>query len=99
MKVGVVTFHSANNYGATLQTWALQKVLKDYGVDAGVIHYHPDIIDKLYDPMGDTQGLKRQIKKFQLSLRAPLSLERYNRFQSFLKQHFNLIGDFRTYEE
>ncbi len=38
MKVGVVTFHSANNYGATLQTWALQKVLKDYGVDAGVIN-------------------------------------------------------------
>lgn len=99
MKVGVITFHSANNYGATLQTWALQKVLKDYGVDAGVIHYHPDIIDRLYDPMGDTQGLKRQMKKFMLSLRAPLSLERYNKFQSFLKQHFQLIGDFRTYEE
>jgi len=99
LKVGVVTFHSANNYGATLQAWALQKVLKDYGVDAGVIHYHPDIIDLLYDPMGDSRGLKRQMKKFILSLRSPLSLERYNRFQSFLRQQFNLIGDFRNYEE
>lgn len=28
MKVGVVTFHSAFNFGATLQTWALQKALR-----------------------------------------------------------------------
>ena len=44
MKAGVITFHSANNYGANLQTWALQKVLKNYGVEAGVIHYHPDVL-------------------------------------------------------
>lgn len=99
MKVGVVTFHSANNYGATLQTWALQKVLKDYGLDAGVIHYHPDIIDNLYDPMEGRTGLKRQLKKFSLSLTSPESLARFHKFQSFLTKNFNLIGDFRTYEE
>ena len=99
MKVGVVTFHSANNYGATLQTWALQKVLKDYGLDAGVIHYHPEVIDGLYDPMEGKKGLKRQWKKFSLSLSSPGSLNRYDKFQSFLTKKFNLIGDFRTYEE
>ncbi len=99
MKVGVVTFHSANNYGATLQTWALQKVLKDYGLDAGVIHYHPDIIDNLYDPMEGRTGLRRQLKKLSLSLTTRSSLTRYNKFQSFLSKNFNLLGDFRTYEE
>ncbi len=99
MKVGVITFHSANNYGATLQTWALQKVLKDYGLDAGVIHYHPDIIDELYDPMQGTSGLGRLGKEFVLSLTNPDSLKRYQKFHTFLARKFNLIGDFKTYEE
>lgn len=99
MKVGVITFHSANNYGATLQTWALQKVLKKLGAEAGVINYHPDIIDVLYDPMELRKGLKRFIKKLKLSISSRESLVRYNKFQDFLAKNFKLIGDFRTYEE
>lgn len=99
MKVGVIKFHSANNYGATLQTWALQKVLKDYGLDTGVINYHPDIIDRLYDPMAGKKGMKRQLNKLKLLLLNRQSLKRYNRFQSFLHEQFNLIGDFNTYDE
>jgi hypothetical protein len=99
MKVGVITFHSANNYGATLQAWALQKVLKDFGLDAGVIHYHPDIIDGLYDPMKGRRGLKRLLKKFRLLLVGRESLLRYNKFQNFLKKRFHLLGDFKTYTE
>jgi Coenzyme F420-reducing hydrogenase, beta subunit len=99
MKAGVITFHSANNYGATLQTWALQKVLKDYGIEASVIHYHPDIIDKLYDPMMMKQGFGRSLKKLELSFLHRKSLLRYNKFQNFLQKNFNLNGDFRTYNE
>ncbi len=99
MKVGVITFHSANNYGATLQTWALQKVLREYGLDAGVIHYHPDIIDNLYDPMEGSRGIKRSLKRLRITMNNPVSLARYDRFQEFLKKNFNLIGDFRTYQE
>jgi len=99
MKVGVITFHSANNYGATLQTWALQKVLKELGADAGVINYHPDIIDALYDPMQLSKGLKRFAKMLKLALRNRDSLARYNKFQKFLRNNFNLIGDFKNYEE
>ncbi|MDF2539555.1 MAG: hypothetical protein K0S76_2576 [Herbinix sp.] len=99
MKVGVITFHSANNYGATLQTWALQKVLKDYGLDSGVIHYHPDIIDKLYDPMQLQTGIRRKIKNLAISVTNNESLIRYQKFQNFLSKNFNLIGDYRTYPE
>lgn len=99
MKVGVITFHSANNYGAILQTWALQKVLKDYGLDSCVIHYHPDIIDRLYDPMLLKQGFSRWLKKQSIGMFSRQSLIRYNKFQSFLTRNFNLIGDFRTYKE
>lgn len=99
MKVGVITFHSANNYGATLQTWALQKVLKNLGCDAGVIHYHPDVIDRLYDPMLMKKGINRLLKRLSLSIFNRQSLKRYDKFQRFLDNNLQLLGDFRTYEE
>ena len=99
MKVGVITFHSANNYGAVLQTWALQKVLKDLGTTPGVINYHPDIIDGLYDPMKLKKGLARELLKLKVYLRNRDSIVRYNKFRSFLRTRLNLIGDYRTYDE
>lgn len=99
MKAGVITFHSANNYGAILQTWALQKTLKNLGVDTGVIHYHPDIIDRLYDPMRLARGWKRILKRAKVSVKNRNSLVRYNKFRTFMKKNFHLIGDYRTYNE
>lgn len=98
-KVGVITFHSANNYGAVLQAWALQKVLQDLGLESGIINYHPDVIDGLYDPMRLSRGIKRSIKRIRIFLRNRKSLVRYDKFQRFLKKNFNLIGDYRTYKE
>ncbi len=39
MKIGLITIHNANNYGAVLQTFALVKVLSTYG-DVEVINYN-----------------------------------------------------------
>lgn len=99
MKAGVITFHSAHNFGATLQTWALQRVLKNYKIEASVINYHPAIIDDLYNPLKGKYGMERRIAKFKLRRQNPRSLERYNNYTSFIKKNFNLIGDFNTYEE
>ncbi len=99
MKVGVITFHNANNYGAILQTWALQKVLTNLGMEAGVIHYHPDIIDKLYDPMGCSTGIRRGIKRLRQLLLHKESIKRYDRFIRFSRQNLRLLGDYKTYEQ
>lgn len=45
MKIGILTFHWATNYGAVLQCYALQSVLMDMGHDVQVIDYKP----KRYD--------------------------------------------------
>lgn len=98
MKVGIITFHSAHNYGASLQTWALQKVLKSYGLEAYVIHYHPGIIDNLYDPIKKT-GIKRPIRIAKLFLTNKRKLKRYYNYKRFIRKNLNLLGDFKTYEE
>lgn len=39
MKVGILTYHFANNYGAILQTYAMQSILEKKGVDVEVLNY------------------------------------------------------------
>lgn len=46
MKIGILTFHRAINYGAVLQCYALYKVLTNMGHDVEVIDYRPDSIEK-----------------------------------------------------
>ena len=48
MKVGILTFHRAHNYGAVLQCYALQKVLKNLGHEVQVIDYRQPYIEDLY---------------------------------------------------
>ena len=39
MKVGILTFQQAINYGAVLQLYALQKTVQKLGIDSEVINY------------------------------------------------------------
>lgn len=45
MKIGILTFHWATNYGAVLQCYALQEYLRDQGYDVEVINYKPGKFD------------------------------------------------------
>lgn len=40
MKIGILTFHNTNNYGTSLQAYALYKYLLNLGNDVQVINYH-----------------------------------------------------------
>ena len=46
MKIGILTFHRAINYGAVLQCYALYRTLSDMGHDVEVIDYRPSYIEK-----------------------------------------------------
>ena len=41
MKIGIITFHHTTNYGATLQTYALSKILGLWGHNVEIIDYRP----------------------------------------------------------
>lgn len=48
MKIGILTFHRAHNYGAALQCYALQERLKLVGYDVYIIDYRQPAIEKAY---------------------------------------------------
>lgn len=47
MKIATLTFHRALNYGAVLQTYALQKVLDDLGYDTEVLDYRSSLLKNI----------------------------------------------------
>ena len=50
MKIGILTFHWATNYGAVLQAYALQIALADMGHEVYIINYKPEVYnDSLYN--------------------------------------------------
>lgn len=44
MKIGVLTFHCAANYGAVFQAYGLQEVLKQLGHEVHVVDYRPNYL-------------------------------------------------------
>ena len=46
MKIGILTFHYANNYGAVLQAYGLQEVLKSMGHQVEFVDYRNNLIEK-----------------------------------------------------
>lgn len=49
-RVGIITFHRANNYGAILQCYALQETLASLGYETVVIDYRQPYIELAYNP-------------------------------------------------
>lgn len=48
VKVGIVTFHNALSYGAALQSYALQQFIQNCGMEAEILDYECDYIEKNY---------------------------------------------------
>lgn len=48
MKIGILTFHNAYNYGAVLQAYALQNFLIENGFSVEIINYRNKTVDNSY---------------------------------------------------
>jgi hypothetical protein len=98
MKIGVLTFHRAINYGAVLQAFALQQVLKGLGHDACVIDYRQHRVE------GTDRRPFREDDRYKLIVSGHLRswwnfeknkariLERRQRFDRFLEKYLNITA-------
>ena len=87
-KVGIITFHYCNNYGAVLQSYALQEKLIELGCDAEIINY--------INPVG-LRGLRFFDGDIIRNIRSLLSgrkkIQRIKRFKSFINEKLILSGE------
>ena len=69
-KIGIITFHGALNYGAVLQTYALQTELEKLGCEAEVLNYsNPHVSTELKPPKlrdyRNPLNYRKDAKKYQ----------------------------------
>lgn len=84
MRIGLLTFHRAHNYGALLQCFALQQVLKSMGHDVFVIDYRQPYIERKYK-----LKIKRVIKRLLFFPKLKEYLCSKYKYTSFFR-NFNL---------
>lgn len=92
MKIGILTFHRAHNYGAMLQAYALHKLLAKRGHNVEFISYRQPKIENAYKTFlwsyDATKGIVENIKNLLSALLTfPRRLKRSNAFVSFAKKY------------
>lgn len=93
MKIGILTFHRALNYGATLQCFALQKYLLKLGYDVEVIDYRQSFIEKVYKVWNSSffkKNFFHTIKILKYIYRLPYRYKRKKLFKHFINENLNL---------
>ena len=103
-KIGIITFHAADNYGAVLQAYALQTYISTQGHEAEIIDFAPDSVKKANTPLfvHEKSFVKKLIKQiliipnyFKLKKRN----RKFNEFRNaWLKrsQHFGSSEEIRN---
>lgn len=89
MKVGILTFHRADNYGAVLQTFALYNQCISMGYQTEVIDYRCGVIENAYPPIRFPQ-LRKNLYRWTEDLIDYLQfghawIEKKEKFDSFRK--------------
>lgn len=108
MKIGVLTFFCAHNYGAVLQCYALLHTLKSLGYEAEVINYKPKYLEDQYRIFNIHRFISRNpIKIVKNILREILMLKvrisRYQRFDDFITRYLciseqkGVVGKYDVY--
>lgn len=93
MKIGIITFHRANNFGAVLQCYALQETLRHLGYEAEVIDYREPFTELIYNPVRwdiMKQGLSRP--RLMAGYLLKVFPERYKRakeYNAFREKYLN----------
>lgn len=97
MKIGILTFHCAINFGAVLQAFGLFQYLRSLGHDVSVIDYRPDYLIKPYRLFYSRRlhaWKKSWILRFILItkevLSIPIRFKRERLFKRFVKDYLHL---------
>lgn len=92
MRVGILTFHRAKNFGAVLQCYALYQYLHNVGYDVCVIDYRPDYLAGVKDEISFFGRLKTILKSALYWIVNCGETEYGDVFREFIKANLPLAG-------
>lgn len=95
MKIGILTFHCAINYGAVLQAFGLQEYLKNMGHEVYIINYRPKYLKENYNIFDwkwshDFSIITNTYYLIRKIITIPLRIKRKQSFIHFANKFLNL---------
>ena len=84
-KVGILTFHFENNYGAILQCYALQQILKEKKCNVEIINFF--VKNGINDSLKLINPTKNIVKQM---ITAPLNFCKFKKLKKFINNNLNL---------
>lgn len=96
MKIGILTFHRAYNYGAVLQAYALQYQLQELGHETYIIDYNNKSVYENYKLINIKKILRRNPLKLIIQLsneihKLPQRFKKKRIFERFIKDYYCLL--------
>lgn len=89
MKIGIITYHFARNYGAVLQCYALQRYLKEKGNEVIVINYTDKNQERNNSLFNKRTGLKNILFNICLFPFIGKRIKKEQRFKDFISRNLN----------
>ena len=99
MKIGILTYHFAINYGALLQCYALQQAFESLGVECVVCHYQSPVQrdnNLLYSKKKTPRTIAKNLCKIPFHQARKM---KQKKFQSFLENKIHLSSPMETIDE
>lgn len=108
-KIGILTFHSAYNYGAVLQCYALQQTLLEFGGQVEIINYVPSYLMKEYrlfdisriekgSCIKIAKGIVREILHFPIRLKRTLNFIKFQKGRLVLSKKVTDKAQLQCYD-
>lgn len=97
-KIGVITYHSAYNFGSVLQAYATQESIEKIGYSVEIVNYRMKSQIKYYSMIHLNNGLKAFLKDLLHLPQIGKYITRKNRFEQFIEE-LNLTKEFNEPEE
>ncbi|MBQ3417902.1 MAG: polysaccharide pyruvyl transferase family protein [Ruminococcus sp.] len=93
MKIGIMTYHRAENYGSVLQAYALSTTIKKLGHDPEIIDYHSEAQDKMFQLYNGSHSLGGTLRNLLAFVYQKKLKAKKESFSSFLKNRVQLSRD------
>lgn len=97
-RIGIITFHRAINYGALLQTYALQEAVSKLGCICNIIDYRNPRLERLHkeSKLSDCRNLK-DLGRFIVYSR--YQNEKFKKFRDFSSKYLELTRPYKSIDE
>lgn len=91
--IGILTYHSAHNYGAALQTFALFYYIKSEGKNVEIINYIPDYFEQAYANGLKNNSISNVLKNLKHLKNIQMRQSQVYKFEDFKSRYLEISSN------